>query len=341
MVAVLVDPPYGGRLSPEIDCISIVYAVLSIVVCAAACFLPILGRYTTSAAVRFLHCILTGAAVIGLWLWLYPELTHGLQGLAPNSDAAVYFSTIQEMQPLRADAQGAVMLTAGALGVLVAFGLALETRNLLWSYAAGCGLVVLALAVAHIRFAIYAQAIGALMLPVALEFASTSRLSLARQRLLRVTLLMTFFWGPWLPALTAGVEHSSTGGMAACHVSDIVPVLLDKKNAIVLTEISDTPEILWRTPVRTIGSLYHRSIGAFLRARDAWRSAPSDTVPQAVLATGATHILACDLSERVMVADLPPTTLEDRLSHHDVPPWLHEVGRAGGYRLYAIDRGSQ
>jgi hypothetical protein len=128
--------------------------------------------------------------------------------------------------------------------------------------------------------------------------------------------------------------------MAECHVRDIVPVLLDKKNAIVLTVISDTPEILWRTPVRTVGSLYHRSIVAFLHARDAWRSAPSDTVPQAVLATGATHVLACDLSERVMVADLPPTTLEDRLSHHDVPPWLHEVGRAGGYRLYAIDRGS-
>jgi hypothetical protein len=93
-------------------------------------------------------------------------------------------------------------------------------------------------------------------------------------------------------------------------------------------QISDTPEILWRTPVRTVGSLYHRSIGAFLRARDAWRSAPSGTVPQTVLATGATHILACESSERTaLVAE---TTLQNKLAHHDVRLWLHEAGRAGG-----------
>jgi hypothetical protein len=347
-VAMLADPPYGGRLTPEIDCISIVYAVLSVLVGAAACFLPILGRQTASAALRFLYCVLTCAAVIGLWLWLYPDLTHGLQGLAPTSDAAAFFSSIQEMRPLRVNAQGVLMLMTGTLGVLVAFGLAFQTRNLLWSYAAGCGIVILALAIAHIRFAIYAQAIGALMLPVVMEFAGRSRLSPARQGVLRTAVLMTFLWGPYLPvlaavlwgpylpALAAEVEHSSNP-MAECHVRDIVPVLLDKKNAIVLTEISDTPEILWRTPVRTVGSLYHRSIEAFLRARDAWRSTPSDTVPHAVLATGATHILACDSSERTFVADLPPMTLQARLAHHDVPPWLHEVGRAGGYRLYAVD----
>jgi hypothetical protein len=230
------------------------------------------------------------------------------------------------------------MLTTGTLGVLVALSLALQMRNLLWSYAAGCGIVILALAIAHVRFAIYAEAIGALMLPVVTEFASTSRFSPARQRVLRLTVLTTFLCGPYLPSLTADEVEHQRDPMAECHVRDIVPVLLDKKNTIVLTEIFDTPEILWRTPVRTVGSPYHRSIGAFLRARDAWRSTPSDTVPQTVLATGATHILACDSSERsALVGDLPPTTLQYKLAHHDVPPWLHEVGRAGGYRLYAVN----
>jgi hypothetical protein len=78
---------------------------------------------------------------------------------------------------------------------------------------------------------------------------------------------------------------------------------------------------------------------AFLNARDAWRSPPSDTTPPAVRTTGATHILACDLIGRsLLVADLPPATLQDRLARHVVPPWLNEVGRAGGYRLYAIDQ---
>jgi hypothetical protein len=183
----------------------------------------------------------------------------------------------------------------GTLGVLVVLGLALQTMSLLWGYAAVCGIVVLTLAVVHVRFAIYAETAGALMLPVMLEFLSSSRLSLAWLSVLRFVVLMTFLLGPYVPAVTARAEASDP--IAGCRVPEIAPVLLDKKNAIVLTEISDTPEILWRTPVRTVGSLYHRSIGAFMRARDAWRSVPSD-VSQVVLATGATHILACDSSGR-------------------------------------------
>jgi hypothetical protein len=59
-----------------------------------------------------------------------------------------------------------------------------------------------------------------------------------------------------------------------------------------------------------------------------------------VLATGATEILACDLTGRTaLVGDLPPVTLQDRLARHEVPQWLHEIGRAGGYSLYRIVTG--
>jgi hypothetical protein len=338
VAAVLIDPPYGGRLSPEVDCVSIVYVVLSLLVSAAACLLIILGRRAHSVAVRLGYCTCAGVAVFGAWLWLYPDLMHGLAGVAPGSDTSAYFHAIAEMQPMHLDAQAALVLTTGVLGVLAAFGLAFLTKNLLWAYAAGCGMVVLGLAVAYIRFAIYAEAIGALMLPVVLERISSSRLRPFQQSVLRLTVLVVFLLGPFLPALATQGGRNELNPLANCQVRGIVPVLRDQKDAVLLTEIGDTPEILWRTPVRTIGSLYHRSIGAFLRARAAWRSGPSDTAPEAVLDTGATHILACDLSTRPgIVSDLPPTTLQDRLSHHDVPPWLHEVGRGGGYRLYAID----
>ena len=77
-------------------------------------------------------------------------------------------------------------------------------------------------------------------------------------------------------------------------------------------------------------------------ARNAWRSGPSQTAPGAVLATGAAYILACDTHGRpAFVADLAPSTLQDRLDRHDVPVWLHEVAHAGRYHLYSIDRGLQ
>jgi hypothetical protein len=188
----------------------------------------------------------------------------------------------------------------------------------------------------------YSEAIGALIIPAALEFASLSRQSVLQPAVLRVLVLAVFILGPSLPTMPFEREEKSPESInltANCHVTDIVPALFQERDAIVLTEISDTPEILWRTPVRPVGSLYHRSVGAFIRARNAWRIRPSSSVPEAVLATGATHILACELGGRPsFVSDLPPLTLQDRLMRHEVPPWLHEIAHAGGYSFYRIDK---
>ena len=80
-----------------------------------------------------------------------------------------------------------------------------------------------------------------------------------------------------------------------------------------------------------------------MRLRAAWRSGPSDTVPEAVRATGATLVLACPLpgpyaGRSSLVADLPPETLLDRLNRGEVPSWLKEVARdrASGHVLYRI-----
>jgi hypothetical protein len=58
-----------------------------------------------------------------------------------------------------------------------------------------------------------------------------------------------------------------------------------------------------------------------------------------VAASGATHVLACEVkgARSKLVGDLPPETLEDRLSRREVPGWLHEEARAGAYVLYRID----
>ena len=155
-------------------------------------------------------------------------------------------------------------------------------------------------------------------------------------------MLAAFLLGPFLSTLAFhddGEPAERTNLAANCHIKDILPALFEEKNAIVLTEISDTPEILWRTPVHTVGSLYHRSVGAFIRAKNAWRTGPSGSVPEAVVTTGATHILACESGGRsALVSDLPPTTLQDRLMRHEVPPWLHEIAHGGGYYLYKIDK---
>jgi hypothetical protein len=196
------------------------------------------------------------------------------------------------------------------------------------------------LAATHVRFLAYPEASGVLMLLATLGSMGSPAQPSGRSTVFRTAVTAVFLFTPLAPAVLSS-KAEPNDPMAQCDLTEIAPTLRQENNATVLPEMSDTPEVLWRAPVRTVGSLYHRSSGAFLRARDAWRTAPSDAmpdaVPEAVLATGATDILACDLTGRTaLVSDLPPVTLQDRLARHEVPSWLREIGHAGGYSLYHI-----
>jgi hypothetical protein len=188
-VAMLVDPPYGGWWSPEIDCISVVYVVLAVLICGASWLLILLQDHTRSVSGRSLYCVLICMLVIGLWLSLYPSLTRGLSGLMSSSDAKVFFSAISEMQPTGINSHGVSLVMTGMLAVVSTLAFWLHTRNILWAYAAGSGVVVVVLAVLRIRFVAYSEAIGALIIPAALEFASLSRQSVLQPAVLRVLVL--------------------------------------------------------------------------------------------------------------------------------------------------------
>jgi hypothetical protein len=123
-------------------------------------------------------------------------------------------------------------------------------------------------------------------------------------------------------------------------VQEAVSLLRPHAGQIVLADVGYTPELLYRTDLLTVGSLY-RNITGFMRLRGAWRSEPSDAVPEAVRATRASLVLACPHSSRSpLVADLPPDTLWDRLDRNEPPPWLRLIADdpASGFVLYGIRR---
>jgi hypothetical protein len=339
IAVILLDPPSGGMLSPEPDRISIVYGVLAVLICGITFLSGLVERAARSVLSR---CIAYGAvcaAAVGLWLWLFPAILRGLSGLIPAADVAAYFGAIDEMHGISPTVSGVGLLVPCVLAIAVACALGWRTWSLLWAYAAACGAVVAVLAVLHIRFLGYAEAAAAAMLPVALCAVSAGAGPQGRPRLLRRAVIAAFLIPPILPLVAPAGGGVQAGAGEVCHVRDIVPALDGLGPAVVLTEISDTPEILWRTPVSTVGSLYHRSIGAFMAARAAWRSGPSAALPDAVRTTGAAYILACDsLGRTRLIDDLPPETLQDRLERHDVPAWLQQVAKGGGYRLYRIEK---
>jgi hypothetical protein len=341
-----VDPPFGGYLTVEIDRISIAYLAMSAFGAAVGWLLYSLDWLGLAPQPR---AFAGGAAAVMAtvaWLALYPAVLAGPDGVL-NGEHAHAFDGISEMLPVGSLEDAAFFLLQGVFGAAVAMSLAIRRRSLAFAYAASCVLLLVLAAALHRRFATYAACAGAIALPVAITLISTR---LADRPPLwaasaRLALLLFLFMAPLAAHFmfpSAGAAEAGRAGR--CDVASAVAMLRPFTGQIVLADVNDTPEILYRTDLRTVGSLYHRDAAGYLRLRAAWRSSELDRLPQAVTATGASLLLFCRSAARsFMVADLPADTLWDRLRRSDPPVWLREVPQPPGsdFKIYDIVGSSQ
>ncbi len=320
LLALAIDPPSGGRAALELDRISAAYVPLAALAVAVAFALTRLGGR------RWLG-VLFGAAAIAGWLALFPDVLRGPDAAAP--EAAAMFAAIEEMLPVRGWAQAVLFLGDGALALIFCLAMAWRGRSWTWAYAAGAVLFMLALGALHIRFATYATLAGAAVLP-ALLGAITIRLAGQPnlQALGRVGMLLIAMLPTRADGIAAQFAIPSTAAPAAlpCPIAPFAPHLQALGDAVVLSDINDAPELLYRSRIRTVASLYHRNVPAFLRMQVAWREVPGDAPGPAFLATGARFVLVCPTGPRsAMVAGLAETTLLDRLRAGAPPAWLRQV----------------
>ena len=349
--AVSIDPPLDGLGSVEIDRLSIVYLLLAAITCAIGWTLWGLDRAGVPSAQRVGVAAVAAAVGLGIWFVLFPAVLRGPGGLV-NAEANRIFSRgIQEMQPVASLAQAVGFLLDGEVAMLLLLWFALSRRSLLWAYSALCVGVMLVLGLKYLRFSTYPAAAAAVTLPVILT-ECTRLLALrppivqAAARIAVIALMILTH-----PASLGLGEADATdwaasrwpAGVPDCRVDKLGPMLAPYAGQVVLTNVDDAPELLYRTGILIVGSLYLRNVAAFMRLRAAWRSGPSDVVPEAVRATGATLVLVCPrpgpyAGRSALVDDLPPETLLDRLNSGEVPSWLKEVARdpASGHVLYRI-----
>jgi hypothetical protein len=349
--AFTVDPPLAGFGSVEIDRLSVVYLVLAAVTCATGWTLWGLDRASVAAARRIWVAAVVAATGLGLWFALFPAVLRGPSGLVDAEALRIFSSGIQEMQPVASLAQAVGFLLDGAVATLLLVWFAVSRRSLLWAYGALCIVVMLVLGQRYVRFSTYPAAAAAAMLPVILT--ECTRLLATRPKIVQaaarvaVIALMILTYPAYLVLGEARADDRAASrrpaGAPDCRVSKLGPMLAPYAGQVVLTDVNDVPELLYRTGILTVGSLYLRNVAGFMRLRAAWRSGPSDMVPEAVQATGATLVLACPdfgpyAGRSSLVADLPPETLLDRLNRGEVPLWLKEVARdpASGHVLYRI-----
>jgi len=256
------------------------------------------------------------------------------------------FGHISEMLPVGDVFQALHFLFTGLLAALLVVTIGMRRGSLFASYAALCLGILLALGWAHVRFAAYPEAAGAIALPIALTMASTAMTKWHQigQSFARLAIILLFIQVPYigeLPDLTSSAHAAPFGVAPVCGLGDAIPMLLRHPGAVVLADVNDTPEILWKTRVRTVGSLYHRNVAGFLRLRAAWRVAPSDRVPPEIDAAEISLVLACKTPIRSSLVDgVRTATLYDQVRTGNPPPWLRQIDEnpVSGHVLYEVIR---
>jgi hypothetical protein len=345
-LALSVDPPAGGIASAAIDGISVVFLLLAAIICAVGWSLFGLGR---SRCTPLWRGVLGGASGVGgllLWVALFPAMLLGAGALIDTPEARVMYSGIQEMLPITSITQIMVFLLDGTGAALLLMWLALRDRSTgwrsaLWAYAALCVFAMVVLGQMHARFATYGAAAAAAVLPVALTECTRllSGRSLGLQAAARLALLAAMLLANHadaLPRLVGAAGPASPPSASTCKVRGLGPMLAPYAGQTVLTDVNDVPELLYRSGIQTVGSLY-RNVAAFSRLYAAWQSGPSEEEPAAVRTTRAAFVLACRQATDT-AADPVKQTLSDRLARGEVPAWLRPVATdpSSGFVLYRI-----
>ncbi len=345
-VTLVVDPPAGGLGAVALDRLSLPFLVLAGFVALLGAVPRLLGRCGIWA--RFAGLGGAGLGMMAAWLALFPGFSHGLAGLMTAEQAQAFFGHIQEMAPLDTPGMFVLFALAGALAAVATLGLAAAPGQppvvrAIWLYAGLCAAACVGLAVMHLRFSPYPAAAAAAMLPVLFRRLSAPRL-LSWRPLLRPGLLVLFLCTPGLLGrlLIRPVQAEEGKQFAAyqsdCSVAAAAGLLAPYAGSVVLAQVGDGPELLYRTRVAIVGSLYHPDIAGFMRLRAAWRARDLRRPPPELLATGATALLICPHHARMALVDGPATTLFDRLNQADPPTWLHaEAGaQTSPWVLYRV-----
>ena len=352
VLALLVDPPMADTLNSgifvrEIDRLSIIFAGLSIAIGATGVGLWMAHPFCQTRNVRTAAALALGLDFCCGWLMYFKDSIFRSNMTLSDADWHAFFDNINEMLPLAAPIPIIQFLITGALAVLLGLAMTGYYRSLLLGYVTVCAIALLMMGKAHVRFAAYPEIAGALALPIALTLCTpvTSRWHPTMQSFTRLAIVLLFVQVPYLgmfQSLLPGAQAAPRmEPLQPCVATDAAAILSRYPGAVVLTDVNDSPELLYRTKILTVGSLYHRNTAGFLRLRAAWRTAPSETVPAEIDAAGITMVLTCRSPGRsTMLIDIQVATLNDQLRLGYPPPWLKQVAEntASGHVLYQVVR---
>ncbi|MDE2006200.1 MAG: hypothetical protein KGI51_06520 [Rhodospirillales bacterium] len=345
-----IDPPHGGIWVASLDRLSIVYVALALAVAAAGGWLAWLDRRALPAAWRRGLGAVGALLCFAVWLAFWPDVARGPFALLPADQLHLFFGGMTETQPPAGLGKAALVLGPGIAGLLIAAVFAWRARRDplpagVWTISSLGQALGVGLSARMIIFQMFPTGFAAALLPVALSRASAhfaarpQRAAAARIGLVGLVLALPYLIA--IVALRAAEKKPPPHADPSCALRHIATLLAPAAGQVVLSDVNAVPELLYRTDIIGVGSLYQHGVDGFLRARAAWRAASAGPAPPAAFtATGARFVLFCPTWNSVpgIVAGAGSGSLWFLLRAGRIPPWLHLIGTqaASGYRLYRL-----
>lgn len=336
------DPPEGGYNTLEIDRLSLIYVILGLLLLVGGLCLWRIDHWKPAKLHRPFGVALMAALLIA-WVVAFPQVAMGPYGLMSHDDYHRFFGVMMELQPLHGLHDFMPFLFPGCLALM--YGIFRTVRagsaqaRVIWLYVSVVLLLAMILAKKFILFVGFPAEITAALLGVMLSDVTWRfRESPLKAMLARLGAIAGILVIPLLPVFPASGQ-SPTLPAPSCDLRHIDTMLAPINTAITLAPPDAAPELLFRTQVTTVGSLYQHGVPGFLRLSNAWRTVPGSAVPASVIATKASYVLFCGSPVRnLIVDDLPETTFWDVLNNNQPPPWLHLQSQdlTSGWRLYKI-----
>ena len=334
-LGLLIDPPTSGRLSPEVDRLSLVYVELA----AGMLVVPlILRRFVPAVSSPWLASVLAGAILavpLIAWIARYPGVLKGAGGIFSAEAIERVWQYVAEMQPVSSADNLGLMIVLPALVLSLSLGTLLwRRRTPMALLLAGFAVFLIFIGIKHVRFAMYPQLAAVVALGVVIEIV-TRRGAVGASRLALVTAWFGLLAGPYvLSSILPSHDNRAARQGGSCDPRLLARDLQPLAGQIVLTPFSDAPEILYFTRVVTVAGPYHRAERLIMRSMDAFEETnfAGASMPASFAATKAKAVLVC-AKDRVK-----PGTLWATLKEGRPPDWLVErpLDAKSGYRLYVL-----
>lgn len=330
-IALALDPPAHGLWAPEIDRLSRPFVELAAMMAAASL---IAGRFMPASDRTWTAVILgatVAAAAVLPWVWMYPQLLHGAEGVFSAEGWRRIWADNGEIKSPLGNAASFCFFYAVPLAILVlaTAWLLLRRRGPLDVLAAVIVLFALYLGYRYIRLTIYPQQAAAIALAVMLAWAMRP-LAAGRAVVTSGVIVIALAVLPWAGSIAF---NEGKPAVVRCDAQSVAPALAPFAGRIVLSPYMDAPSLIYFTDVLTVAGPYHRAERRILNSLDAYEARDfAAAAPPAFRRTGAVAVLVCTRKQQA------PHTLGAALAAGNPPAWLQEerVPSSSGYRLYAL-----